>query len=49
MQFEIDADLTAGDNSARQQVHVGSAEFKHLEAYDMNKICQRVCITGFKP
>lgn len=33
----------------RNRVHVGSAEFKHLEEFDMNKICARVTVIGTKP
>ena len=30
-------------------VHVGSAEFEHLSAIDMNDICARVVVYGRKP
>lgn len=33
----------------RNQVHVGSSEFKHLQEFDMNKICARVTVIGNKP
>lgn len=32
----------------RNKVHVGSSEFKHLQEYDMNKICARVTVIGTK-
>jgi hypothetical protein len=33
----------------RSKVHVGKAEFSHLENYDMDAICARVCIVARKP
>lgn len=33
----------------KNQVHVGSAEFKHLENFDMNAICARVTVLATKP
>lgn len=33
----------------RNKVHVGSAEFKHLEGYDMDALCARVCVVARKP
>jgi arsenite methyltransferase len=33
----------------RNKVHVGSAEFSHLEEYDMDAICARVCVVAKKP
>lgn len=36
-------------NPERSRVHVGSQEFEHLEEYDMNKICARVCVVAQKP
>ena len=34
---------------AKSAVHVGSAEFKHLSALNMNDICARVVVYGRKP
>ena len=36
------------DERGRHRVHVGSQEFKHLERYDMNKLCARVVLTGMR-
>jgi len=36
------------DQNGRQRIHVGSAEFQHLENYDMNKLCARVILYGQK-
>lgn len=33
----------------RNKVHVGSAEFSHLEDYDMDALCARVCVVARKP
>jgi SAM-dependent methyltransferase len=53
---EGDADQPSGENGQhpkekdqRNRVHVGSAEFKHLQDYDMNAICARVCVIATKP
>lgn len=37
------------ENRSKNQVHVGSSEFKHLENFDMNKICSRVTVIATKP
>ena len=37
------------ETRAKNQVHVGSSEFKHLENFDMNKICSRVTVITSKP
>jgi len=36
------------DQKGRKRIHVGSAEFQHLENYDMNKLCARVVLYGQK-
>ena len=46
--------LSLQDNTnpeQRSRIHVddGGKEFKHLEKYDMDKICARVCIVARKP
>jgi SAM-dependent methyltransferase len=41
--------LENGVNPERNRVHVGSDEFKHLENYDMDEICARVCVFARKP
>lgn len=37
------------DERGRNQVHVGSPEFAHLQEMDMNKLCARVVVAGRKP
>jgi arsenite methyltransferase len=56
MQFELPLEesdeIASGSeegNSERHKVHVGSEEFLHLEKYDMNKLCARVCVVATKP
>jgi len=36
------------DINGRKKIHVGSAEFQHLENYDMNNLCARVVLHGAK-
>ena len=36
------------EQSERRRIHVGSAEFKHLENYNMNELCARVVLYGVK-
>ncbi|KOO24749.1 methyltransferase type 11 [Chrysochromulina tobinii] len=47
------ASLSSADGASRSnqrnQVHVGSPEFKHLRDLDVNAICGRVVISGIKP
>jgi SAM-dependent methyltransferase len=33
----------------RNKVHVGNAEFSHLEEYNMDALCARVCVVAKKP
>ena len=33
----------------RNRVHFGSKEFEHLQEYDMDEICVRVCVVAHKP
>jgi len=49
MQEDKEATANPSSSSARNKVHVGSPEFRHLEKYDMDEICARVCITARKP
>ena len=51
MSMEMPVELTeeANLNPDRNRIHVGGAEFSHLEDYDMDKLCQRVCIVATKP
>lgn len=54
MSIELPEDVmkTENDNpnaEKRSKVHVSSAEFSHLEKYDMDAICARVCIVAWKP
>jgi len=37
------------ERSNRKKIHVGSDDFKHLENFDMNKLCARVILHGKKP
>ena len=47
------ASLSSADGASRSnqrnQVHVGSPEFKHLRDLDVNAICGRIVISGIKP
>jgi len=36
-------------NPERFSVHVGGGEFEHLEDFDMDELCARVCVVGRKP
>jgi SAM-dependent methyltransferase len=49
MQYELPSDVVDEPSPNRNQVHVGSEEFKHLQDFDMNKICARVTVFGKKP
>ena len=49
MTMEIPEDVLEADNPNRNRVHVGGEEFEHLQDYDMDKICARVCIVARKP
>jgi hypothetical protein len=39
----------AAEQRKRNRVHVGSAEFRHLQDLDMNDLCERVVLVGRKP
>ena len=53
MTMEIPEEVLTNEQSPtnpnRNRVHVGGEDFKHLEDYDMDKICARVCIIATKP
>lgn len=49
MSMEIPDEVLEESNPARSKVHVGGAEFDHLDDYDMDAICARVCIVARKP
>lgn len=54
MSMELPQEVMSAENQGphqdkRQRVHVGSAEFRHLENYDMDTICARVCVVARKP
>lgn len=49
MSMEIPGEIVEESNPARSKVHVGGAEFDHLEDYDMDAICARVCVVAKKP
>jgi len=40
---------TSAEQRKKNQVHVGSSDFKHLDELDMNKICARVTVIATKP
>ena len=47
MTFE-EEDLNVDTDSNRYKIHGNSEEFKHLENFDMNSLCARVVLLGFK-
>jgi len=49
MSMEIPDEVLQESNPARSKVHVGGSDFNHLEGYDMDRICARVCIVAKKP
>ena len=49
MTLDLPEEVLDETNPERNKVHVGSSEFKHLEGYDMDKICARVCVVARKP
>jgi hypothetical protein len=49
MSMEIPDEVWQDSNPGRSKVHVGGKEFSHLEEYDMDKICARVCVVARKP
>ena len=49
MSMEIPDEVLEESNPARSKVHVGGAEFDHLDDYDMDAICARVCVVARKP
>ena len=49
MTMEIPEEVLENSNPSRNRVHVGGDDFKHLENYDMDKICARVCVVAKKP
>jgi len=54
MSMELPIEVLEGDSRnvndpQRNKVHVGSTEFSHLEEYDMDALCARVCVVARKP
>ena len=50
MSMEMPEDIILKEsNPDRNRVHMGGEDFKHLEEYDMDKICVRVCVAACKP
>ena len=51
MSYNLPNEVFEGEEEKpnRNQVHVGSEEFKHLQEFDMNKICARVTVFAKKP
>ena len=50
MSMEIPDEVWEESNpSRRSKVHVGGPEFDHLQDFDMDAICARVCIVARKP
>jgi SAM-dependent methyltransferase/uncharacterized iron-regulated protein len=49
MSMEIPEEVYEQSNPGRSKVHVGGKDFEHLENFDMDKICARVCVVARKP
>lgn len=49
MSMDIPQEIWEESNPGRSKVHVGGKDFEHLEDYDMDKICARVCVVARKP
>jgi len=49
MTMELPEHVLLNANPERNRVHVGGDDFKHLENYDMDAICARVCVSAYKP
>ena len=50
MVFELELPAEAAAlNPARHRVHGDSPEFAHLEQFDMDQLCARVCVVARKP
>ena len=50
MVFELELPKEAGLlNPKRHRVHGDSPQFAHLEKYNMDQLCARVCIVAKKP
>lgn len=49
MSMEIPDEIVEEANPSRSKVHVGGADFDHLEDYDMDALCARVCVVAKKP
>jgi SAM-dependent methyltransferase len=49
LSMDIPEEVLEQSNPSRNSVHVGGEEFKHLEGYDMDEICARVCVDARKP
>jgi len=44
-----DESNSSASSLRRSKVHDGNSDFDHLDDYDMDSICERVCIVGRKP
>lgn len=49
MSMEIPDEIVEESNPERSKVHVGGSDFDHLEDYDMDALCARVCVVATKP
>ncbi len=49
MSMEIPDEIVEESNPERSKVHVGGSDFDHLEDYDMDALCARVCVVAKKP
>jgi SAM-dependent methyltransferase/uncharacterized iron-regulated protein len=49
MSMEIPEEVFEQSNPGRNRVHVGGEDFRHLEDFDMDRICARVCVVAKKP
>jgi SAM-dependent methyltransferase/uncharacterized iron-regulated protein len=48
MTYELPEELESL-NPGRNKVHIGGSDFEHLQEYNMDELCARVCVMGFKP
>lgn len=49
MSMEIPDEIWEESNPGRNKVHVGGPEFDHLENFDVDALCARVCVVAKKP
>jgi SAM-dependent methyltransferase/uncharacterized iron-regulated protein len=49
MVYELPEEETGTLNPDRRRVHGNNPTFRHLEAFNMNELCARVCVVARKP